>query len=238
MGKMTSVPTPTLFCVRVRVRVRATLPSFHPEYFFDPTAGSGPCDGIDPEKQPCCKLSDYSEQAKCLGKMSSVPTGYQPVVSHVFSARFNLNHHACVHAFQHGPVHNCCHASHVNVGAVKTVDWKVGMPWGERSVVMQSDGKTPSVLTFKWSNGNHNVFQFNNQNAFKKCDFSRATQRATKSPYIFSTTKPGTYYFGCDMYGHCSGGQKLKFQVVSAPTSASNTPCQSKAEGEFLPQAK
>ena len=59
--------------VMVRIMVRATLP-FHPEYFFDPTAESGPCDGIDPEKQPCCKLSDKTEQAKCLGKMSSVST--------------------------------------------------------------------------------------------------------------------------------------------------------------------
>ena len=42
-----------------------------------------PCDGIDPEKQPCCKLSDKTEQAKCLGEMTSIPTGCQLVVSHV-----------------------------------------------------------------------------------------------------------------------------------------------------------
>ena len=123
----------------------------------------------------------------------------------------------------------------------KTVDWKVGMSWADKNVVVQSDGKTPTVLALKWSNGNHNVFQFDNEKPFKKCDLSKATQRATKSPYIFSTTKPGTYYFACGVDTHCADGQKMKFQVVSATTTASSpraTPCQSKAEGEFLPQAK
>ena len=39
-----------------------------------------PCDGIDPQKEPCCKLSDKTEQAKCLGEM----TAFRRVVSQSF----------------------------------------------------------------------------------------------------------------------------------------------------------
>ena len=92
-------------------------------------------------------------------------------------------------------------------------------PWEDRSVVIQLDGKTAPALSFKWS-GNHNVFQFEDEKSFKKCDFSKATQRATKSPYMFSTTKPGTYYFGCGVGKHCKKNLKMKFQVVSSATTS------------------
>jgi len=68
------------------------------------------------------------------------------------------------------------------------------------------------------------VFQFDDEKSFKKCDFSKATQRATESPYMFSTTKPGTYYFACSVDKHCKENLKLKFQVVSAGSPTTSAP--------------
>ena len=102
--------------------------------------------------------------------------------------------------------------SHTTAAPAKTVDWKVGMSEKEQSVALKTDGKKPAVLVFKWS-GYHNVFQFKDKNAFLKCDFAGATNLGAKSPVTFSTTKAGTYYFGCEVYGHCKYGQKLMVTV-------------------------
>ena len=42
------------------------------------TTGTAPCDGIDPEKESCCKLSDKREQAKCLGGITTTATTASP----------------------------------------------------------------------------------------------------------------------------------------------------------------
>merc|ERR1712216_788047 len=39
-----------------------------PKIDDDHDDGSGPCDHIDPATQPCCRLTDYGAQAKCLAK--------------------------------------------------------------------------------------------------------------------------------------------------------------------------
>lgn len=102
---------------------------------------------------------------------------------------------------------------------MKTVEWKNDLsPWEDRSVVIQLDGKTAAALSFEWS-GNHNVFLFEDEKSFKKCDFSTATQMATTSPYMFSTTTPGTYYFGCGVGKHCKKDLKMKFQVIASATT-------------------
>merc|ERR1719353_634607 len=101
--------------------------------------------------------------------------------------------------------------------AVKKVNWKVGMSNTDRKVVMKLDGKNPAAVLFKW-NGDHDVYMFPNKAAFDKCDFMYANNLGSKSPSIFSTSKAGTYYFGCTVYGHCENGQKLMLQVTAAPT--------------------
>ena len=121
---------------------------------------------------------------------------------------------------------------------MKTVDWKLGTAWADRNLVMEYDGKTFPAISFEWS-GDHNVFQFEDEKSFKKCDFSKATEMATTSPYTFSASALGIYYFACGVEKHCENNLKLKLEVVSTITSSSGaTPCQSKAEGEFMPQAK
>merc|ERR1719201_576643 len=95
----------------------------------------------------------------------------------------------------------------------KTINWRVGMSKSEQSVALKTDGKQPAALAFKW-NGYHNVFKFKDRTAFLKCDFSGATNLGAKSPVKFSTTKAGTYYFGCEVYGHCQSNQKLAVTVT------------------------
>ena len=89
------------------------------------------------------------------------------------------------------------------------------MSKSEQSVALKTDGKKPAALAFKW-NGYHNVFKFKDRTAFLKCDFSGATNLGAKSPVKFSTTKAGTYYFGCEVYGHCQSNQKLAVTVTGA----------------------
>merc|ERR1719353_539548 len=101
--------------------------------------------------------------------------------------------------------------------AVKKVNWKVGMSNTDQKVVMKLDGKNPAAVLFKW-NGYHDVYMFPNKAAFDKCDFMYANNLGSKSPSIFSTSKAGTYYSGCTVYGHCENGQKLMLQVTAAPT--------------------
>ena len=90
------------------------------------------------------------------------------------------------------------------------------MSKSEQSVALKTDGKKPAALAFKW-NGYHNVFKFKDRTAFLKCDFSGATNLGAKSPVKFSTTKAGTYFFGCKVTGHCKfGNQRLFVKVTGA----------------------
>ena len=98
---------------------------------------------------------------------------------------------------------------------VKRVDWKVGMSDVDQKVVMDLEGKNSVSLHFKWS-GYHNVYMFPDKASFDDCDFTMATEMASKSPYTFSASKAGNYYFGCEVYVHCDNDQKLMLQVTGA----------------------
>ena len=80
---------------------------------------------------------------------------------------------------------------------------------------MKTDGKRPAVLVFKWKGGYHNVFQFKDKTAFLKCDFTGAKDLGDKSGVKFTTRKAGTYYFGCEVFGHCKYDQKLMVTVTA-----------------------
>merc|ERR1712032_973853 len=51
--------------------------------------------------------------------------------------------------------------------------------------------------------------------AFDKCDFAGAKNLGAKSPVKFSTTKAGTYFFGCKVTGHCKFGNQRLFVKVT-----------------------
>ena len=72
--------------------------------------------------------------------------------------------------------------------------------------------KVGTDVVFKWS-GYHNVYMFPSKAAFEKCDFSGAKELAgnDKNPFTYKASKPGTYYFGCEVGNgwHCEQQQKL-----------------------------
>ena len=103
----------------------------------------------------------------------------------------------------------------VQAKASMTIDWKVEMSKAEQKAVISPDGKKPTVVRFQWSD-KHNVYQFANAGAFAACDFSKATLLSELSPYTFKVASLGTYWFGCQVPGHCSAGQKLALVVAGA----------------------
>ena len=98
----------------------------------------------------------------------------------------------------------------------KTIDWKLGMSVDEQNQVVKLDENNLAVVVFKW-NGNHNMYQFPDKDAFENCDFSQATMlssSSTTSSFTFRARSSGAYYFGCEVGSHCRYGQKLALQVT------------------------
>ena len=90
------------------------------------------------------------------------------------------------------------------------IDWKFNME-------TKATTKVGTDVVFKWS-GYHNVYMFPSKAAFEKCDFSGAKELAgnDKNPFTYKASKPGTYYFGCEVGngGHCNTPQKLALTVT------------------------
>ena len=102
--------------------------------------------------------------------------------------------------------------SRAKTPAGKVIDWKVGMSAAEQSVSV----KAGEVFSFKWT-GDHNVYKFPNAEAYKSCDFTKATLVSGK-PFSFSLSGSGTYYYGCKVGLHCKGSQKVTVTVGGVAT--------------------
>ena len=89
------------------------------------------------------------------------------------------------------------------------IDWQIDMI--ARIAEVNADQSGQGSVTFKWI-GSHNVWQFDDKQAFESCDFNKAKQLTTRSGYLFSANV-GTYYFGCSVYGHCAINQKLQLII-------------------------
>ena len=77
-------------------------------------------------------------------------------------------------------------------------------------------------VVFKWS-GMHNVWLLPNKDAYDACDFSKGTELAPTSvnDYTYKASAAGTFYFGCQIIGHCAfAAHKLELTVTAAPTPA------------------
>ena len=71
-------------------------------------------------------------------------------------------------------------------------------------------------VNFKWS-GNHNVWLLPNKAAYDACDFSKGKELASTSvtEYTYKASAAGTFYFVCEVAGHCSHAQqKLALTVT------------------------
>ena len=80
-------------------------------------------------------------------------------------------------------------------------------------------------VIFKWSD-QHNVYVMPNKAAYDACDFSQATELASTSvnEFTYKASGAGTFYFGCQVAGHCAyANQKLALTVTPPPTPAPTT---------------
>ena len=94
------------------------------------------------------------------------------------------------------------------------------MTKAQQQVVVRDTG-APRSFVFKWAGfeGAHNVWQFPDKAAFDSCNFIKAVEKSKTSPYTFTPTKPGTYYFGCEVGAHCKFEQKVAITITAAGTN-------------------
>jgi len=91
------------------------------------------------------------------------------------------------------------------------ISWSTGSGYASTSV---SEGEE---VTFVYSSS-HDVWQFDDFNAYQACDFGRATQIADRGDSPFTLAAPaGNSYYGCDVGSHCSSGNQ-KIELVAAST--------------------
>lgn len=64
---------------------------------------------------------------------------------------------------------------------------------------------------FSWPDGtDHNLFVMDSRASYDSCSFGRSTEVNVDQPIVYTLTSAKTYYFGCEVPGHCQyGGQKV-----------------------------
>ena len=95
------------------------------------------------------------------------------------------------------------------VHATTQIQWKVPMSTTEQKQTV----KVNTDVVFTWS-GTHNVYMFPTKADFDSCNFAKATEMGTTSPYTYKPSSAGMFYFGCQIAGHCNT-QKLALTVTS-----------------------
>ena len=97
--------------------------------------------------------------------------------------------------------------------AQKNIDWKLGMTWAARTqtVTVGTD------VVFKWID-QHTLWLMPNKAAYDACDFSQGIQLASTSvnEYTYKASALGTFYFGCNIAGHCEYALKMALTVTTA----------------------
>ena len=102
-------------------------------------------------------------------------------------------------------------------------DWVIPMDPQTLSVA------TGDTVTFAWS-GYHNVYSVSTQAEFDGCTRTDATELAPSSSggsYSITLDTPGTFFYICEVGGHCESGQKLAVTVTNSggdPSSPSSPP--------------
>ncbi|XP_049931269.1 cucumber peeling cupredoxin-like [Nymphaea colorata] len=73
-------------------------------------------------------------------------------------------------------------------------------------------------LVFNFPAGAHTAVRVS-ENEYKACTFANPMERYTTSPATVTLNDTGAHYYLCDVTGHCSAGQKVSINVVSAAAS-------------------
>jgi len=105
--------------------------------------------------------------------------------------------------------------------ATTEILWVLGMSPAEQNQTVRAGDE----VVFKWS-GVHNVYMFQSKAAFDVCDFSEAVELAShlQTSYTYKATTEGTFFFACEISGHCEMGQKMSLAVTSGQAPmATNT---------------
>jgi len=111
---------------------------------------------------------------------------------------------------------------------VLRLNWSYGMDQGRikvtrtKSTMIASNGKVVTtytnnpVINLVYGPGSHDVWEFPNRRAYKKCDFSQATQVCnlgnTGTNCFLEPETSGAHYYGCKVQRHCKDGN-MKFKV-------------------------
>ena len=85
---------------------------------------------------------------------------------------------------------------------------------------------TNTSVTFSWS-GWHNVYQSASKADFDSCvrtGGTLLTAAGLDGTYTTTLVDPGTYYYICEVPGHCGAGQKIAITVVGSLPSPSLPP--------------
>ena len=92
----------------------------------------------------------------------------------------------------------------MDMAATHAIDWLAGFGDAAAQAMTAAVGDT---LEFSWT-GNHNVYLMADETAFDACDFTGAIDLGDASPVSYTLTSLPAY-FGCEIAGHCTYGQKL-----------------------------
>ena len=110
------------------------------------------------------------------------------------------------------PLLLACGIAFVN-GADHPVTWVIPMPSPQTLSVAVGD-----TVTFSWS-FSHNVYLSASQADYNSCATTGGTMLATTSvnTYQHTFSSAGTFYFICEVSGHCSADQKIAI-TATAPS--------------------
>ena len=119
----------------------------------------------------------------------------------------------------------CCAAGQVcktATGSQIAIAWDFDIGGGTMHAVVGS------TLRFTFDDSRHDVQLFPNQAAFAACNFSNAALLSDRSPYTWSASTAGDFYFGCSTVSsfgaHCLDDDMKLHVIVDAPTQACAAP--------------
>jgi len=80
-------------------------------------------------------------------------------------------------------------------------------------------------LLFEYTANAHDVTLLADETAYDSCDMTSSTTVGsfTASPYTWTPSAAGTYYFACSVSGHCAAGQKVAVTVTDSCSSSSSS---------------